>query len=90
MTERLTRAKLVVTSVSKSRATHDGPTTQEIVSLSAVSKSEAYPADGSDEDNDYARWSPSASFSLTIANPNLFDQFKQGDKFYCDLTRVPA
>ncbi len=45
-----------------------------------------YPADGTDEDNDYARWSPSVSLQISIANPALHDQFKTGDKFYVDFT----
>lgn len=86
MTERLMRAKFVVVSVVQNRASHDGPVTQETVSFSAVSKNSAYPEDGADEDNSFARWSPSASLSITIANPNLFGKFKSGDKLYADFT----
>jgi hypothetical protein len=66
-----------------------GNTTQETVNFHAVSKSGAYPADGHDEDNDYARWSPSANLSISIANPALFGQFEVGQKFYVDFTDAP-
>lgn len=78
------RAKFQVSSVTPYPTV--GPTTQEVLTFSAVAKSSAYPADGSDDDNTYARWSPSGSLSLTVANPALFGKFKTGDKFYLDFT----
>lgn len=53
-----------------------------------VSKSEAYPADGSDENNTFAKWSPSGEFKLTITNPALSNRIKAGDEFYVDFTPV--
>jgi len=64
----------------------DGAKSEEVLTMSPVAKSTAYPKDGSDEDNSYARWSPSGSLSLTVANHNLWEQFKVGDKFYLDFT----
>lgn len=48
-----------------------------------------YPEDGSDEDNTFARFSPAASFTITVANPALRGKFKVGDKLYVDFTEVP-
>jgi hypothetical protein len=45
-----------------------------------------YPADGSDENNSYAKWSPSGSLELTITNPALSNKIKEGDVFYLDFT----
>lgn len=59
--------------------------TMETLTMHAVSASK-YPADGSDEDNTYAKWSPGANLSINIANPTLWDQFKVGDKFYMDFS----
>lgn len=73
------RAKVRVTNVVK----HE---TCEAVTFDAVAKSEAYPADGSDEDNTYAKYSPSARFSITIANPALIGKFEIGQKYYVDFT----
>lgn len=42
----------------------------------------SYPADGSDEDNDYAKWSPGGEFKLSIVNPALSNKIKEGDEFY--------
>ncbi len=78
------RAKFVVTSVSQ----HGTPPTSETVAFGAVCKSGGYPADGSDDDNTYARWSPSASCSINIANPALFGKFKPGQKFYVDFAEA--
>jgi hypothetical protein len=78
------RAKFQVSSVTPYPA--DGPVTQEVLTMSAVAKSDGYPADGSDDDNTYARWSPSGALTLAIANPKLFGKFAAGDKFYLDFT----
>lgn len=59
---------------------------REILKLNAVCKTGAYPADGSDEDNTFAKFSPSASLEILIANPALLGQFKPGEKFYLDFT----
>jgi hypothetical protein len=47
-----------------------------------------YPEDGLDEDNTFAKFSPSASFSITIANPALFGAFKVGEKYYLDFSKA--
>lgn len=48
-----------------------------------------YEGVGADEDNTYARYSPSANLTINIANPDLFGKFKAGDKFYVDFTPAP-
>lgn len=45
-----------------------------------------YPEDGSDEDNTYAKFSPSGELTLTIANPALLGKIEPGKKFYLDFT----
>lgn len=62
----------------------------EQLQMIAVPKSSAYPEDGADEDNTYARWSPQGQLSLTVANPALFGKFNPGDKFYVDFTPADA
>jgi hypothetical protein len=57
----------------------------EQVKFHAVA-AKAYPADGNDEDNTFAKWSPSAECKIMITNPALFGQFKPGDKFYVNFT----
>lgn len=73
------RAKFVVENVEKSE-------TGERVYFRAVGKSSAYPEDGSDEDNSFAKFTPSAELSIFIANPALFGQFEPGQKFYADFS----
>jgi hypothetical protein len=73
------RAKMAVASVD-----HRGGT--EVLMMNAVAKNGAYPADGHDEDNSYARWSPYGALELHVANPALHGKFKRGDKFYVDFT----
>lgn len=60
---------------------------QETLFFHAVSASN-YPADGADENNTYAKFSPSAQLSLTIANPDLIGQFKEGEEYYVDFKPV--
>ncbi|MBN8960588.1 MAG: hypothetical protein J0H71_05605 [Rhizobiales bacterium] len=47
-----------------------------------------YPEDGSDENNTYARFSPSGMLSLTVANPALLGMFAEGEEYYLDFTRA--
>lgn len=81
------RAKMQVTSVEEFKAA-DGEVTSERLKFSAVSKSEAYPADGLDEDNTYAKFSPSADLTITVDNPALFGHFKVGEKYYVDFEQA--
>lgn len=77
------RAKFVVANVDVF------PDGSEKLKFNAVSKSGGYPADGSDEDNTFAKWSPAASCEIYVSNPALWGQFKPGDKFYVDFTLAP-
>ena len=80
MSEVTMRAKLQVESVTQ----HQGG---ETLRFHAVGKSGA---DGSDEDNTYAHFSPSASLEIFIANERLHGKFTPGQKFYVDFTEAPA
>ncbi|TIS37914.1 MAG: hypothetical protein E5W95_18060 [Mesorhizobium sp.] len=55
------------------------------ITLNAVA-ARSYPADGSDEDNTYAKFSPAGELSLTIANPALVGKIEPEQKFYIDFT----
>ncbi len=77
------RAKLQVESVTLSNGS-------ETLKFHAVCKSGSYPADGHDEDNTYARYSPSANLEIIVANPALHGKFKPGQKFYVDFTEATA
>ncbi len=72
------RAKMVIHQITQS------PTT-ETLKFGAVS-AKSYGEDGADEDNTYAKFSPSASLEITIANPALLGEFKAGDAYYVDFT----
>lgn len=54
--------------------------------MRAVGKYGSYPENGSDEDNTYAKFTPSADFRMTVANPALFGAFKPEQVYYVDLT----
>lgn len=73
------RAKMSVLSVTPSNGV-------EILSFVAVAKKDGYPADGSDENNTFARWSPQANLNITVANPALFGQFQVDEEYYVDFT----
>lgn len=76
------RAKLVVETVTL----HAGGNSS--LKMRAVSRNDAYPADGSDENNTYAKFSPSATFEIYISNPALEGKFVPGQQFYVDFTQV--
>ncbi len=81
------RAKVRITSIKE--YPEEGDTTQETLYFNFPAKDGPYPADGSDEDQTFARWSPGGSLSITVANPNLIGKFSVGDTFYLDFTPVP-
>lgn len=60
----------------------------EQLTMRAVSKSGQYPEDGKDEDNSFARFTPSAELNMYISNPDLEGSFKPGDTFYVDFTKA--
>lgn len=45
---------------------------------------------GLDEDNTFAKYSPSGQFILTVANPALLGKFTIGETYYVDFTKVEA
>lgn len=76
------RAKMKITHVTQ----FEGG--QEKLKFTCVSKSGSYPVDGTDEDNTFAKWTPSGECELMISNPSLYGKFKTGMKFYVDFTEV--
>lgn len=90
MTEHLMRAKVRVTFVQEHNYAlgPDGTKSGETITMCAISRSDPYPADGSDENNTFAKWSPSAEFKLQVANPALWGKLKVDDQFYIDFTPV--
>lgn len=84
---RTMRAKLVVGSVIPHRNTN-GDVQTELVAFYGVSKPEGYAEDGMDEDNTFAKFSPSVHLQIMIANPALFGKLAVGQKYYVDFTRA--
>lgn len=83
------RAKLRVGSVMPYQV--EGKTVSERVVFHGVTKSDGpYPADGSDENNTFAKFTPSVLLDIQIANPALLGGFEPGDIFYVDFTPVEA
>ena len=76
------RAKMRLNHIDKR---HEG---QETLYFNPVSRSDSYPADGSDENNTYAKYTPSGMLSLTVANPALHGKFSEGEEFYLDFTKA--
>ena len=83
------RAKMQVGFVQEHFYGQDGVKSQETLTMHAVAASK-YTEDGNDEDNTYAKFTPSANLSITITNPALFGRFKVGEKYYVDLTLATA
>lgn len=75
------RAKFKLQTVTR----HEG---QENLKFTPVCKSGGYPPDGLDEDNTFAKFSPSGSLELTVCNPALLGKFNPGDTYYLDFTKV--
>lgn len=80
------RAKVRITGIKP--WPEEGERSQEQLIFNFPAKDGAYPADGSDEDQQFAKYSPSGALSLTVANPNLLGKYKVGDTFYLDFIPV--
>lgn len=77
------RAKMMIESVLQYKGQKS-----ETLKLRAVAKKGSYPSDGSDEDNTYATFSPSATMDISITNPALVGKFNPGEFYYVDFTPV--
>lgn len=75
------RAKMRVSEVHQ----FDG---SENLKFQAVGRNDGYPDDGSDENNTYAKYTPSAELSIRIQNPALLRQFHVGEEYYLDFTKA--
>jgi len=64
----------------------DGKAVAERLVMHGVAKSTAYPEDGSDEDNTFAKFTPSLTFDIQIANPDLIGKFEVGQTFYVEFS----
>ena len=81
------RAKVRVGSCLPYRNPETGETINETLRFHGVAKSDGpYPADGSDENNSFSKWSPQVDFAIVVANPALFGKFEAGTEFYVDFT----
>ena len=79
------RAKLQVGFVQENFYGPEKAKSSEVLTMHAVCAPK-YDPTGLDEDNTFAKFSPSANLSINIANPVLWDKFKVGDRFYVDFT----
>jgi hypothetical protein len=59
----------------------------EILHFTAVYAG-SYPSDGTDENNTFAKFTPSADIKMQITNPALLGQFKPDEVYYVDFTPV--
>ena len=81
------RAKLQVTFVHEYFYGPEKSKSGEVLSMCGVCKNK-YDETGLDEDNTFAKFSPSADFKINIANPALWGKFAVGQKFYVDFTEA--
>ena len=44
--------------------------------------------DGSDENNTYAKWTPTAELTMTVNNPALLGKIRPGEEYYLDFVRA--
>jgi len=58
----------------------------EALSFTAVGKNGAYPEDGSDENNTFAKFTPQAFVEMVVNNPDLTGTFEEGQEYYVDFT----
>lgn len=74
------RCKMRVNTVTQSK-NPDGSTESEKVDLTAV-------YGDTPENKEWSKWTPSASTSITINNPDAFGKLSKGHEFYVDFIPV--
>lgn len=74
------RAKFTVQCIQK----YEGG---ENLNFSAVCP-DKFGENGENEDNDFARWTPSGNLSMSVTNPDLLGKFNEGEKYYLDFTKA--
>lgn len=82
------RAKMRVSQIETFKGSDDRTIVGERLKLNAVAKKGSYPSDGTDEDNSFARWTPSAEMTISIQNPELFGKFSIDQAFYIDFSEA--
>ena len=80
------RAKVRVGSVVQFTNIND-EVSSENITFYGVSKPR-YDDDGLDDDNTYAKFSPTLRIDITIQNPNLFGKYEIDQQYYIDFTPV--
>lgn len=84
---RTMRAKLKVGFVQECFWGKDKEKSSELITFNGVCKNK-YDETGLDEDNTFAKFSPSADFRITITNPALWGSFEVGQNYYVDFTEA--
>ena len=79
------RAKVWLSQAKESR-NEDGELLGENLYFNAVARNDGYDETGDDENNTYAKFSPSADFHIYVANPSLWGKFHVGEEYYVDFT----
>lgn len=74
-------AKFKVTKVTK-----HAPNCEELQFMAVTDK--PFDAGGTSEDNSFATWTPSGELKMTVQNPNLIGQIKEGEKYYLNFTKA--
>lgn len=82
MTDPVIRCKMRVQSVRQD-FNAEGKPESELVQLTAV-----YSSDPNSENAQWSKWTPSASFNMTINNPAAFGSLTRDHEFYVDFTPV--
>lgn len=77
------RAKLVCQSVNETTDSGTGEKNGEKVAFATV-----YDTANSPEDNNFSKYTPSASFEMYVENPDLFGKFEPRKAYYFDINEA--
>lgn len=62
----------------------------EILKFRAVCKEDQYPETGKDENNTFAKFSPTFDSELHLMNPDLLGKYRVGDMFDVDFVPIAS
>lgn len=81
------RAKFTVSEVAIIKPSHPQALPCQKITMYPVTNSK-YGENGENEDNTFARYTPSGEIRLQVTNPELMDKINPGETYYIDFSPV--
>jgi len=82
----MVRAKFVVRNISD--GTYDGQPAKSITLYPVFTSVAGKEGNATEENKIFGKYTPNGNLSMTIVNPDAYNQFELNEEFYVDLNRA--